>query len=497
MIHVISIQRQRYLAWFVGIVGGILVGIALLKGGVLFIWIGITCLWASKGFPFAGFLWGGIATLLSHSWLLALHPLTWIGVQESLSLPITIFIWLFCGFFGGTLVGIWSLLGKISFFEKVSKSSLSDQFVYALVLSLIWGLAEVILSKGPLFWFGLGGSVLLDDRFLGGLARWFGAGGLATVQLLIGWWLWKISNALRRSSPWLPLFTWGFVFVLASHLLGVMLLTQQNPSSTKRVALWQTNIPTREKFSLEELKRLPIALENVLQKADALGANWLIAPEGTISIGQELISPSPISLISGGFRWIENEQRSSLLVFQRGDKNYSNAIDKHRLVPLGEWLPNLPGVTFKGLSFVGGLKSGEESRLLTWHGPPIAVAICYELSDGSALSKATFNGAQWILTIANLDPYPISLQKQFLALSQLRSIESARELISVANSGPTSIISSTGKVKSIVPPFKEGLEVVDINFSNDISGYVRFREIPLIVALFLCLWKIGKLKSKN
>ena len=43
-----------------------------------------------------------------------------------------------------------------------------------------------------------GGSVLPGDRWLAGLAGWFGAGGLAVVQLLLGWWLWQHARAVQR-----------------------------------------------------------------------------------------------------------------------------------------------------------------------------------------------------------------------------------------------------------------------------------------------------------
>ena len=75
--------------------------------------------------------------------------------------------------------------------------------------------------------------------------------------------------------------------------------------------------------------------------------------------------------------------------------------------------------------------------------PPAAVAICYEIADGLALARAAAM-ATWLLAIANLDPYPLQLQKQFLALAQLRAIETGRDLLSVGNTGPTALISATG-----------------------------------------------------
>ncbi len=485
------------MVFLIGISGGILAGIGLSQGGVIFVFLSLALLWEAKTNPLAGSLWGFVALLISHRWLLALHPLNWLGISENLSFPIALLIWSGCGLLGAFLVGFWCLIGKLPFFVKGSEISKRHQFLAAFSLSLIWGLAEVLLAKGPLFWFGLGGSLLPDDRWLAGLARWIGAGGLASLQLLIGWWLWKMFLALKKGLPWLRLFAIGCLAISFAHILGWGLLVSYDDFSTaKRVALWQPNIPIRKKFSREQLDNLPIALQSSLDKALEAKADLMVAPEGTLFADQELLKEAPIDLLSGGFRWVENKQRSSVLVFNQGDISHINAIDKYRLVPLGEWMPSFPGFSFKGLSFVGNLEPGEASRLLKWEGSPLAVAICYEITDGSAIAKATLNGAKWILSISNLDPYPIALQRQFLALAQLRSIESGRELISVGNTGPSSLVLRSGKVQQVLNPFQEGVGITEVHFSRKISGYVRWGEMPLIISLCFSLFVVF-VKNKN
>ena len=130
---------------------------------------------------------------------------------------------------------------------------------------------------------------------------------------------------------------------------------------------------------------------------------------------------------------------------------------------------------------MGGLQPGEKSRLLNWKGPKAAVAICYELSDGTAISKAVKEGAQWLLTIANLDPYPLGLHNQFIAISQLRSIESGRELLSVANTGPTALVSSTGVVKRLLPSFSQGLAVDKLYLYKGTTLYTTWGDFPLVL----------------
>jgi apolipoprotein N-acyltransferase len=120
---------------------------------------------------------------------------------------------------------------------------------------------------------------------------------------------------------------------------------------------------------------------------------------------------------------------------------------------------------------VGGLHPGGESRLFSLFDSPAAGAICYEIADGSTLALATAEGADWLLSIANLDPYPLQLQQQFLALAQLRAIESGRDLLSIANTGPTALISADGHVERLLPPMQAGLATVTVQLREEVGFY--------------------------
>ncbi|WP_320667137.1 apolipoprotein N-acyltransferase [Prochlorococcus sp. MIT 1307] len=487
----IFLRSEKLFLFICAGLGGLLSGLALIYGWVFFMWLGIALLWLASVDVFAGFLWGFVVVLISHSWLLALHPLNWIGVPTPLSLPIAIAIWMFCGGFGGFLVGLWSWLANTSLLLGLRNGAFLGKLIFALFLSSVWGLAEVVLAHYPLFWIGVGGSVLPADRFLAGLAKWIGAGGLATVQLLIGFWLWQTAFAFGRGIRWRKPFFLGLCLVIFAHLIGSSLLSKNYSPESISLALWQPDIPIRTRFSYEKQNSLPQEIQEALQKAKDLSASFLVAPEGMLNANQELLSPAPIPFLAGGFRWVKGEQRSALLVFDKGETTYSSALDKYRLVPLGERVPNFSQFPKSGLSAVGGLEPGTYSRLLSWSGPPLAGAICYELSDGHALAEAVKGGAQWILAIANLDPYPISLQRQFVALSQLRSIETERNLISVANTGPSISVLASGEVQSVIPPFREGTELAEITLNRDLTGYARWQEAPLIALFLISLFGIS------
>ena len=134
---------------------------------------------------------------------------------------------------------------------------------------------------------------------------------------------------------------------------------------------------------------------------------------------------------------------------------------------------------------MGGLQPGPANRLLTGFQVPGAAAICYELSDGSALAEATAAGGQWLLTIANLDPYPMLLQRQFLALARLRAIETDRDLLSVANTGPTAVVRADGSFQRLLPAGEAGVSSASLLLRSAPTFYAQWRESPAVLILLL------------
>ncbi len=444
-----------------GLLGGVLAGAAPAFAGPLLMVPALALLWSVATRPRVAALWGLLAVLISHRWLLALHPLTWMGIPSALSLPIALTVWLICGGAAALLLLVWSGLARWSFSRLWSPFGV-------LLLTVLWAVSELLLEGSPLFWIGLSGSVLPLDRPLAGLARWLGSGGLAALQLWWGWGLWQVS---RRGGQGWSLWVVSLVLV---HVLGAQLLEAPESRVGLRLGVWQPAIPTREKFSSERQRQFSQKLAAALQEAERLGVEALVAPEGTLpSNWSRPAEGIPLHLLSGGFRWVRGQQRSSLLLAVPEQPRPQALLDKHRLVPLGEWLPPLPPGFTQGLSAVGGLEAGSPSRLTETGFGPVGVAICYELSNGRALAAATAGGAEWLLTIANLDPYPELLQRQFLALAQLRAIESGRDLLSVGNTGPTAVVRADGTVQRLLPSGVEGVAVADLQRRTHKSPYVQ------------------------
>lgn len=445
-------------------------------------------LWSRSDKKLANFLWGFFFILVSHSWLYELHPLTWLGFSWISSLIISLSILLGCSLIGGILVFLWGLLGdRILQKKDISNMNSLTLTIKVLLLSLAWGLGEFILSQTPLFWIGLGEGIIPGDLYLAGLARWIGASGLCVVQLIIGFWIFLIYEKWKRKYHFKKTFLFGLLIIIILHFLGGL----TNPISRNNdypVALWQTNMPTREKTKFKNqfindklISAQKIALSN--------NAKLLITPEGTLNNNFNLNFKSKIRMLAGGFRNSKNGLRSSLLGYQIGDKTYSSFIDKHRLVPLGEKIPGFLNIFSRGLSAVGGIQPGSNSRFLKWEfTQPLAIVICYEITDGFKIRNAINSGAELIISVANLDPYPKKLHNQFLSLARIRSIENKKDNVIVSNTGPSGLISEVGRVIKLFDPNTEQNEIVYPKFSTEKTFYTKYGEYPF---LFLCLFLVG------
>jgi apolipoprotein N-acyltransferase len=479
-------RRQRWgLVLAVGAGAGAAAGLALPPQGWLpLLWPALAVLWGLVGSPpsvgwaaaAGAFAWGLAAVLVSHRWLLWLHPLDWIGVPGPLSLPVCLLLWLLVGSCGGALVLLWHL--ALRRLDPTRPGS-------ALLGAALWGLVEVGLARGPLFWIGLGASPLPSDRSLAGVAALGGAGLVACLQLVIGWALWRAVAVPSRRRSALAL---ALLLVLAGHLGGAAALEAvgREEGARTRLLVLQPAIPTREKFSADSQRNLLRQLDRTqasLAEQPQSAVQSLLLPEGALAIGQRLPAPAPVEVLSGGFRQEGEELRSSLLRFPAGESEPTGWIDKHRVVPLGEWVPLAGLLRWSGLSAVGGVEPGAASRLLPRPAGAVGVAICYELADGASLAEASRAGARWLLATANLDPYPALLQGQFAALAQLRAIESGRWLVSAANTGPSVLVNPSGRVLAALPSGRTSTGFFSVPASEVLTPYLLAGERPLLVLI--------------
>ncbi len=297
---------------------------------------------------------------------------------------------------------------------------------------------------------------------------------------MIGWLLLRcLRPAGRRRAPALsaPALLAAVLLVALVHLAGFALLAGPREAALARtqVLVVQPAIPTREKFQLPQQRLLLRRLTAAQRLAAATRQageplEVVLMPEGALPLDQPLPEPAPVELLSGGFRRQGAEVRSSLLRFAPGDQDApSGWIDKSRLVPLGEWVPLADLWRWGGLSAVGGVEPGSPARLLARPRAPVGVAICYEIADGAGQRQAVRQGARWLLASANLDPYPLQLQRQFEALARLRALETGRWLVSSANTGPSLVVDERGRLRGSLPPGRPATALLPLELRSALT----------------------------
>ena len=80
-------------------------------------------------------------------------------------------------------------------------------------------------------------------------------------------------------------------------------------------------------------------------------------------------------------------------------------------------------------------------------------------------------------------------------MSQLRSIETSKNLISVSNTGPTSLIKNNGRIDTLLKPNKELVQLVDLELNGKKTLYTLTYDLPLVSVILISL--VGVLRFRK
>ena len=86
-------------------------------------------------------------------------------------------------------------------------------------------------------------------------------------------------------------------------------------------------------------------------------------------------------------------------------------------------------------------------------------------------------------------------QKRRLPLRTKKSLETSKNLVSVSNTGPTSLIRSNGKIETLLKPNKEIVQNFELELNGKKTVYTYIYDLILISVFLLSL--IGVLKIRK
>ncbi|HEX7388091.1 MAG TPA: apolipoprotein N-acyltransferase [Castellaniella sp.] len=179
--------------------------------------------------------------------------------------------------------------------------------------------------------------------------------------------------------------------------------------------------------------------------------------------------------------------------------------DKRHLVPFGEFIP--PGLQW----FVHALRIplGDFNRgpliqaPLLLAGQVISVNICYEDTFGEEIAARVAPavngapGASILLNLSNLAWFGNTWAlRQHLQMARMRALETARPVIRATNTGITAAIGLHGEIQAALEPGSRGVLDVEVQGTQGLTPYVRWRNTPVLTWIALCL-AAGLLRRKR
>ncbi|MFA4911916.1 MAG: apolipoprotein N-acyltransferase, partial [Desulfobacteria bacterium] len=172
------------------------------------------------------------------------------------------------------------------------------------------------------------------------------------------------------------------------------------------------------------------------------------------------------------------------------DNNVFGRYDKTHLVPLGEYVPLGKYLYFidKIVEGIGDFSSGKRIEPLESPLGKLGVFICYEGIFPDLVRKFVKKGANILVNITN-DAWfgDTSAPYQHLSMVTFRAVENRVFIARAANTGISSFIDATGKIRATTEIFTKGFLIDRIPLVNIHTFYTRYGDIFAKICLGITL----------
>jgi apolipoprotein N-acyltransferase len=451
-------------------------------------WVAIVPLWRAvlqaKHWQTAlkyGAVWGFTYQGVALSWVWGLHPLTWLKIPWLGSVAITGLSWIVITLWGGSV----AILFAMGFWWIGQRWSTVGRLVLGVTL---WCSLEALWGASPLWWTAIANSQSPHNFAVIQLAQLSGPTILSAVLVLVNGCL--AEAWLHRRKQWLIA---ALLVVIVAHLGGGFLytLSPSNPNQNAAISIGivQGNLPSRFKLTPAGQRRSVEQYSADYQDLVNQGADAVLMPEGTFpflwgyssdleEIVLQTLRTATVPLWAGTFV-PENYHYTQSLVEFNADGTFTGRYNKVKLVPLGEYLPfadQLEGI-LRHLSPIElrMIPGSDRQQLITRLGKA-TVGICYDSAFPELFRRQTAAGGQFILSIANNDPFSARMMAQHHALDVLRAIENDRWLVRATNTGLSAIITPKGITQWQSVPQQHSVHLRQIQPQDSRTVYVRFGD---------------------
>jgi len=441
------------------------------------------------------------------TWMLVLHPLTWLGFSEFESILIVLAGWIgFTLIFStglsafGLIVGIKKFTGWNRIFIALF-TWVGIEYLQAFgIFGFTWGrLANSQFQNLPI----IQSANLFGTLFITALIIFT---NITLAVTIIDY----IKDKKSFSCKYLVV---TLVLLTLNSLYGTLHIKFKDDEGTiAKTAIIQGNIASGQKWmmSLEETMNIYFDLSYEAAKKEKI--DLFVWPESAIpAILNEKITDKLGSLtgftnsylMTGIFNikdfksYTDYKVYNSIVAIDPNNKVLGVYAKRH-LVPFGEYLPYrdlivmlIPKVG-KMNALSHDVSHGQDSGIITTPLGKIGGLICFESIFSDVAKTSVHDGAELLVIVTNDSWYKDSIGVyQHNAQAVFRAIEMDRYVIRAANTGLSTIISPTGEILKKILPLERGYTTENVKFRNNITTYAKFGDVIFIISLMgiiLCLF---------
>jgi apolipoprotein N-acyltransferase len=152
---------------------------------------------------------------------------------------------------------------------------------------------------------------------------------------------------------------------------------------------------------------------------------------------------------------------------------------KRYLVPFGEYMPSwvkyMPEWMQRLTSTPAGtgFTAGKFPVTINFDGRRVAPLICFETISPELVASSVRNGGNLLVNLSDLAWFHESMcGDQMIAFSVLRAVESGRDFVFAANTGPSAVINRYGKITSRSPQEKITNLIGKVTFHSERTPFI-------------------------
>lgn len=456
-----------------------------------------------------GWLFGTAYNLVYANWLLGLYPLDWLGFKDWQGILLAAAAWIICSCHQGLLIALFAGLCRLipmkgSVLPERDKTRWLAPALLA--VPLLWIIITNKIGNAH-FFLGVPWTMLEYSQYqqlpiiqicsiIGGIGLGFLivlvntaiAIAVCTSKFKKGATIFSADNKWQAANQLLVL----ALVTTSCILFGFWQLAKRHVPPAANVSVLQGNIniemqKTLHRYTLAELlnhyltmaKHCPPGL--CIWTESAL-PTYLSKEPAVLASLSDLARQKHLDLIVGA---MDADSRSHAYNSAYGITSAGyvcrQVYHKRYLVPFGEYTPNVVRsfpewiLRLTNTPAGGGFAAGRDPVVLDLNSGKVAPLICFETLSPELVASSVRKGAQLIVNVTDLAWFHKSIAgDQMIAFSALRAVENNRYFVFAANTGPSAIIDSQGRVLQRSRLGRDRLLVGQVGFAKAITPFTNW-----------------------